>query len=364
MPLLPLPNGAFDFEKHRQHAVEGYHSRSLIYLEYLEEMKDILSKALIADNIKATIDGRVKSVDSFARKAIEPDKKNPDQPKYKEPLNEIQDTIGLRVITFFLETIQDVDAVIRNQFIVHEYMDKAEALKEEERFGYQSVHYIVSLKENRTILTEYEKYKSMVAEIQVRTALQHTWAEIEHDIQYKSVESIPAPLRRRFMVLAGLFELVDRELNELQSADEERKIAAQQSVQQGNLDRIEITPDSLKIYLDERVGTDGRMTPLRYDEAVRLVKQLGFNDLRQIDKCIEKYDADTITRLIWNARLGQQARFEALLLAGMGEYFIEKYPNKSQAFIDRSKSQLAVLKRAGILIGKFKPTNIPANEVQ
>ena len=362
MSSLPVPTNAFDFEKHRRQAIEAFHRDRPLYQEYLAEMKDILSKALAADNIKVSIDGRVKSVESFAQKAIEPHPKDSNQPKYQNPLTGIEDIIGLRVITFFLKTIKEVDVIIRNEFNVHDFTDKTEALKEEERFGYQSVHYIVSLKENRTALKEYEKYKSMVAEIQVRTTLQHTWAEIEHDIQYKSVESIPASLRRRFMVLAGLFELVDRELDALQREDEIRKTSTQQSVQQGNLDRIEITQDSLKVYLNEKVGADGRMTPSRYDEAVRLVKHLGFNDLRQIDKCIEGYDADTITRLIWNARLGQQARFEALLLAGMGEHFIKNHTNTSEAFIDRSYSQLAVLKKQNILVKNFQPITTSTDE--
>ena len=88
--------------------------------------------------------------------------------------------------------------------MVHEKSNKADTLQLEERFGYQSVHYLVALKEDRTSLSEYLQYKGLIAEIQVRTILQHAWAEIEHDIQYKSSETIPQPIRRRFMQLAGL----------------------------------------------------------------------------------------------------------------------------------------------------------------
>ena len=239
-----------------------------------------------------------------------------------------------------------------NEFCIHKRTDKSDVLKEEERFGYQSVHYIVSLTENRTTLTEYRRYKDLVAEIQVRTVLQHAWAEIEHDIQYKSIETIPAPYRRRFLALAGLFELADRELDSLQTEDEALQKSAQQSVQQGELDEVAITPESLKTYLDDRVGADGRMTPLKYDQTVRMVQQLGFSDLHQIDKCIKGYDADAITRLIWNARLGQAARFEALLLVGMGEEFIKRHPDHMQeSFVIRSRNQLLVLKKANITIG-------------
>jgi len=347
----------FDFEKHQQRAIDAYRSMQALYHDFLGSMEKILRDILAEHNVKVvSIDPRLKTEKSFGLKAVEPNSKDPNQPKYKNPLEDIQDMVGLRIITFILKTIEEIDAILVNEFNIHERTDKSDVLKEEERFGYQSVHYIVSLKENRTSLPEYRKYRNFIAEIQVRTILQHAWAEIEHDIQYKSVETIPAPYRRRFLTLAGLFEIADRELTSLQEDDEYRKKSAQQLVQQGELDRVDITPESLKAYLDERVGTDGRMTPLKYDQTVRMVQQLGFSDLRQIDKCIAGYDADTITRLIWNGRLGQLARFEALLLAGMGEHFIQRHPDHEQeSFVLRNNSQIAVLKKANIVIGDYQP---------
>lgn len=355
----------FDFEKHRQQAVETYRSKRSLYQGFLEVMKKILLEVFAEPVIKvASIDGRLKAEESFGLKAAEPEIKDPNQPKYKNPLVDIQDMVGLRIITFILKTVDEVDAILYKEFHIHERTDKSDILREEERFGYQSVHYVVSLKENRTTLPEYRKYRSLVAEVQVRTILQHAWAEIEHDIQYKSVETIPAPYRRRFLTLAGLFEIADRELNSLQEDDEFREKSAQQSVQQGKLDKVEITPESLKAYLDEKVGTDGRMTPLKYDQTVRLVRQLGFSDLRQIDKCVTGYDSDVITRLIWNARLGQFARFEALLLAGMGEQFIQRHPDHTQeGFVTRNRNQLSILKKANIAVGNCLPEAINSKSI-
>jgi ppGpp synthetase/RelA/SpoT-type nucleotidyltranferase len=82
-------------------------------------------------------------------------------------------------------------------------------LWEKERFGYQSIHYLVQVSEARVALAEYARYRAMIAEIQVRTILQHAWAEIEHDIQYKSSVAMPSVIRRRFMSLAGLLEIAD-----------------------------------------------------------------------------------------------------------------------------------------------------------
>jgi hypothetical protein len=48
-------------------------------------------------------------------------------------------------------------------------------------------------------------------EIQVRSLLEHAWAEIEHEIVYKSGITQPDAVRRRFAALAGSLELFDSE---------------------------------------------------------------------------------------------------------------------------------------------------------
>ena len=72
----------------------------------------------------------------------------------------------------------------------------------EGRWGYASRHLLVGV-----------EGEQQPASIQVRTVLQHAWAEFEHDIRYKG--SIPAEhapdLDRRFTLAAGLLELADRE---------------------------------------------------------------------------------------------------------------------------------------------------------
>ena len=53
------------------------------------------------------------------------------------------------------------------------------------------------------------------AQVQVRTVLQHAWAEFEHAIRYKGTipeEHVP-DLDRRFTLAAGLLELADREFS-------------------------------------------------------------------------------------------------------------------------------------------------------
>src|SRR5258708_16595013 len=146
----------FNFENHRQRAIESFRRKQHLYQGFLTTMEMILRDILAERNVNvAAINSRLKTEESFGLKAIEPDPKDPNQPRYKNPLVDIQDMVGLRIITFVLNTIDEIDTVLANEFLIHERTDKSDALKEEERFGYQSVHYIISLEEKRTKLLEY-----------------------------------------------------------------------------------------------------------------------------------------------------------------------------------------------------------------
>lgn len=89
----------------------------------------------------------------------------------------------------------------------------------------------------------------MRAEIQIRSILQHAWAEIEHDLGYKSKNEVPAQIRRSFARVAGLLELADHEFmrirEELSTYSSQVRRQIQQSPQAVSVDR-----DSLKTYIE------------------------------------------------------------------------------------------------------------------
>jgi hypothetical protein len=77
------------------------------------------------------------------------------------------------------------------------------------------MHHVVMLLPQRIALTEYAAFANLKAEIQTRSILQHAWAEIEHDLGYKTSHEVPRSIRRRFSRLAGLLELVDQEFERI-----------------------------------------------------------------------------------------------------------------------------------------------------
>jgi ppGpp synthetase/RelA/SpoT-type nucleotidyltranferase len=304
----------------------------------------------------ASIEARAKALDSFYQKAITPAIGAPDQPKYPDPITQVTDLAGARVITFFPKTVDQVCDVIESQFTVHERSDKADELRQQERFGYQSVHYLVSLGPHRTHLPEYARFRGYTAEIQVRTILQHAWAEIEHDIQYKSEATIPSSIRRRFMSIAGLLEIADREFQVIQEEDEALRRSARALVEQGHLDRVAITPDALKTYLDMKLGPDGRMSVYSYDWSAQLLLRLGFTNLKQVDLAITPHDDDRLSRIAYSSRLGQITRFELQLLAAMGQEFVSRHMWADESwFSARQQKILRDLAAAGIATGTYVP---------
>lgn len=75
--------------------------------------------------------------------------------------------------------------------------------------------------------------------IQIRSILQHAWAEIEHDLGYKGKYAIPDQYKRNFNRLAALLETADLEFDRL------KRELSEYEVEVGEL--IKHTPQDVKI---------------------------------------------------------------------------------------------------------------------
>lgn len=349
------PDRPFDFATHERTAVAEYLKRYGFYSDLATVVKRIVEESLKRRSIRVhSVEARAKDPSSFGRKAGQPSDTDPAKPKYVSPLHHITDLAGIRVITYFPSTLDRIDAMLKEEFRVVERSDKGAELLEEERFGYQSIHYLVKLSRERARLPEYERFADSLAEVQVRTIMQHAWAEIEHDIQYKSASVIPAEIRRRFMSLAGMLEIADREFQAIQDADERLTLEARSRVEGGQLEQVEITPDALKAFLDKRLGPDGRISDFSYDWTARLLRRLGFRTLEQVEKCIRGYDDDHVSRAAVGSRQGQTSRFEHMLLAGMGEGFIQRHFFAGESWFGAGE-RLKRLAQSGIEIRSYDP---------
>lgn len=347
----------FSFESHKEKAVTAYLMKRPYYEQFCQVAKIIIEEALARRGIKIhSVQARAKDPVSFGKKATQSSDTDPSSPKYPSPLVEITDLAGLRIIAFFPKAIAEIDKMIAEEFNVVERSDKGERLLAEERFGYNSVHYLVRFLGKRASLPEYERFSDSVAEIQVRTILQHAWAEIEHDIQYKSTSVIPQEIRRRFTALAGMLEVVDREFQAVQDEDQRLRQVAREMIKEGQIDAVEITPDAIKAFLTKKLGGDQRISWQSYDFLARQLRKYGFKTLRQVEDCTSDYNDDLLSKLAYGFRQGQVIRFELMMLAGMGQIYIDRHPWADLPWFRSSYEKiLETLKQHKISIRSFDP---------
>jgi putative GTP pyrophosphokinase len=358
-----LAGNSSPLDDHARKAASEYLVRQNFYSNPANVVSRIIDECLLSRSVKVhSVQHRAKEPASFQKKAAIPSEADPNIPKYLEPLHDMTDLAGVRIITYFLKTQLTIDQMIFDEFEVVEKSNKGQNLLETGKFGYQSIHYLVRLKGERARLAEYKLYSGALVEVQVRTILQHAWAEIEHDIQYKSSHAIPTEIRRRFMALAGMFEIADREFQAIQTADQELEGQATQSVQRGELSGVEITPNSLKLFLDQKLGSDGRISEWSYNWTAKTLKQLGFMDLKEVEAAIAPYNDNRLSMIADGARQGQTTRFEYQILVALGELFFERHPWKEPWFTNRLHKVLDKFKEAGIPIQTYDPKAEPASD--
>ena len=158
--------------------------------------------------------------------------------KYKT-IDDITDLVGIRIITFYTDEVDKVAAIAKHIFDIdwEESVDKRK--HQLTSFGYNSLHYICRLK------TGGPRF-----ELQMRTALQHVWSTIEHDIGYKSDVKMPPEYRRQFSRLAGMLELIDDEFSRLRMVLTDYRRQIQSLVKSGKLDYVSLSADSFRSFLE------------------------------------------------------------------------------------------------------------------
>jgi putative GTP pyrophosphokinase len=166
--------------------------------------------------------------------------------------HDLHDLLGMRVITMFESDLDEAAAVIGKVLDVDasRTSDRLTFYGPNE-FGYRSRHFVGSMSATRCELPENRKFRGRAVEIQLRTILQHAWAEIEHDLGYKPQRALSQHLRRRFSRLAALIEVADDGFSSLRT-DLDAEGTARQAVgaDEQRDDGEELTLASLLAYIE------------------------------------------------------------------------------------------------------------------
>jgi len=185
--------------------IEQYHENKDLYEDLKGDLEDIFTSIIQTNHFRiSNLSVRIKKEKTLKKKIVY---KN----KYKD-ITDITDIVAARIITLFEDDIDKLFECIKDNFDVIEYNDKRKKNYEDRiDFGYNSLHLLLKFTDARCQLIEYSQYKDIVFELQMRTTLQHSWAEIEHGLGYKSQYEIPKDIRRKLTRLSATLELLDEE---------------------------------------------------------------------------------------------------------------------------------------------------------
>jgi ppGpp synthetase/RelA/SpoT-type nucleotidyltranferase len=229
-----------------------------------------LEKLLEDKNIDIfSVDCRIKDVESYLDKIK--------RKTYDNPIKDITDICGLRIICYYTSDLDKIYSLIENEFVVVDMVDEGELLEEDE-FGYLSRHYIVKLKENWLKTPSYRNLDDVEAEIQIRTILQHAWADISHKLYYKKKVQIPNQFERRLNSMSCILENSDLQFDSLR-VDREKYISEMsgKAIDNGTFDvEQELNLDSLQAFLDfhfEDRKRDIEYLPKLFDEIINYDKE-------------------------------------------------------------------------------------------
>lgn len=309
----------------QQKILSAYREGSSIYADFSRKIGGLVQDLLFSQKIALhSVAFRSKKFESLAGKIARPDK------NYAE-LADVTDLAGIRITTYFADDVDRVAAVLQDEFEIDRDSSVDKRLyADPDRFGYQSLHRVISLDKKRADLSEYARFAGFKCEVQVRSILQHAWAEIEHDLGYKTVSEVPFQLRRRFARIAGLFELADDEF--LAIRDELRKY------EQSLPEKIRETPSAVDLdlsslralysvpstltALDDAVvrGTGAKLVHMkqnRLDTFLERLHGLGINTVQKLEQAAiaEVKDVERFSKYWVNSDLGT-------VLPGIGIFYL------------------------------------------
>ena len=184
--------------------LERYRKRFPQYKSRAELVEKFLSDALRDRKIDIhKIEARAKTPESVHLKLL--------RKKYRRPESQLTDKVGARIITYYATDVDKIVAVLRDELRIdrRKSVDKRRTLGTRS-FGYSSVHLIATLNDRNLKKPEYAPLSRLRFELQIRSILEHAWAEIEHEVVFKSGVVYPEEIDREFASVAGTLEILGK----------------------------------------------------------------------------------------------------------------------------------------------------------
>ncbi len=229
----------------------------------------------------------------------------------------------MRVITYVHSDVSAVAELLRDQVVVHDDRDMGQETAQEGQFGYASRHLLIGLDAAREGHPSFEFLRGRIAQVQVRTVLQHAWAEFEHDIRYKGTlpDEHRADFDRRFTLAAGLLELADQQFSTIR--DTLRASASSATEKDLADDDPRIDPRELAAFLAGQYADAGWSRTDHYSWISGLLLELGIVGLDELGEVLRSVDEERIQeRMDYRYPPGAVRRLDDALLAAYGPAYV------------------------------------------
>ena len=203
----------YGLDLHGEMLLEEYRQQLPLYKRLMEVMKSKTAEIINEGELTvASMEFRIKEEASLAGKLQRKGSKY-------GTLRDITDIFGGRIIMYYNEDVDRVASFVESKLEIDwpNSVDKRK-MHEVDSFGYNSLHYICRIPKTFFYDPEYPDLNDIRFEIQMRTALQHVWSAIQHDIGYKSEIETPKEYHRMLSRLAGMMELADDEFSRIRNS--------------------------------------------------------------------------------------------------------------------------------------------------
>lgn len=234
----------YGLDMHCSMIIEEYRDMMPVFKKMQEVVVAQLRKCLKDNRITVTaVEGRIKTEQSLAGKL------ELKGAKYMM-LSDLTDIFGARIIAFYNDDVDKISALMEKLFDI-DWQNSVDKRKTYElnSFGYLSLHYICRIPESLYHDDAMPELNEFRFELQMRTALQHVWANMYHDIGYKSGLEVPYEYLRTLTRLAGMLELADDEFGRIRTSINEYRYKVEALVKDGKFEQVNLDGDSFVRYL-------------------------------------------------------------------------------------------------------------------
>ena len=168
-------------------------------------------------------------------------------------------------------------------------------------FGYNSLHYICRIPKDKYFDPKHPELNEIRFELQMRTALQHVWSAVQHDIGYKTEIETPMEYHRALSRLAGMLELADNEFSRIRNEISDYRRRMQALMKDGKLEDVPLDGDTFRSFtemgffdkLNKQIAsiTQAELQPTSSLPFLKFLRKIGLNTLSDLKQMIsEHYD--------------------------------------------------------------------------